>query len=168
MCFCLHRSWFRIDLLIGQLPSKSVKVFRKIGWVCILSKSINVLWQSFWCRFTWSKNFVQEKTLTKFLMENFDCVNGPLQQYKEAKLKIRHKHQTQTQFQSWELLTLPECLSSPMVFSAVRVTQSLSFMCMFYRSLFVLLSFFFWPLCCLFFNIWILITPLVSSNSSST
>jgi hypothetical protein len=41
------------------------------------------------------------------------------------------------------------------------------FMCMFYRSLFVLLYFFFWSLCCLFFfNIRILITPLVSSNSS--
>jgi hypothetical protein len=40
-------------------------------------------------------------------------------------------------------------------------------MCMFCRSLFVLLYFFFWPLCCLFFfNIRILITPLVSSNSS--
>ena len=37
-------------------------------------------------------------------------------------------------------------------------------MCMFCRSLFVILSFFFWPLCCLFFfNIRILITPLVSS-----
>jgi hypothetical protein len=40
-------------------------------------------------------------------------------------------------------------------------------MCMFCRSLFVLLSFFFWPLCCLFFfDIRILITPLVSSSSS--
>ena len=39
--------------------------------------------------------------------------------------------------------------------------------CMFCRSLFVLLSFFFWPLCCLFcFDLQILITPLVSSNSS--
>jgi hypothetical protein len=39
-----------------------------------------------------------------------------------------------------------------------------TFMGMFYRSLFVL---FFWPLCCLFFfDIRILITPLVSSNSS--
>ena len=29
------------------------------------------------------------------------------------------------------------------------------------------LSFFFWPLCCLsFFDLWIVITPLVSSNSS--
>ena len=38
---------------------------------------------------------------------------------------------------------------------------------MFCRSLFVLLYFFFWPLCCLFFfDIRILITPLVSSNSS--
>ena len=39
-----------------------------------------------------------------------------------------------------------------------------SFICMFCRSLFVLLYFFFWPLCCLFFfNIQILITPMVSS-----
>ena len=39
--------------------------------------------------------------------------------------------------------------------------------CMFCRSLFVLLYFFFWPLCCLFFfDIRILITTLVSSNSS--
>ena len=40
---------------------------------------------------------------------------------------------------------------------------------MFCRSLFVLLYFFAWPLCCLFvFDIRILIVPLVSSNSSST
>ena len=39
-----------------------------------------------------------------------------------------------------------------------------SFMCMFCRSLFVIL-YFFLPFCCLFFDIWILITPLVSSNS---
>jgi hypothetical protein len=42
-----------------------------------------------------------------------------------------------------------------------------SFICMFCRSLFVLLYFFFWPLCCLFFfDIRILIAPLVSLNSS--
>ena len=41
-----------------------------------------------------------------------------------------------------------------------------SFMCMFCRSLFVLLSFFFWPLRCLSFVLRILITPLVSSNPS--
>ena len=40
-------------------------------------------------------------------------------------------------------------------------------MCMFCRSLLVLLSFYFWPLCCLsFFDLRFLITPLVSSNSS--
>ena len=37
---------------------------------------------------------------------------------------------------------------------------------MFCRSLYVLLYFFFWPLCCLSFDLRILITPLVSSNSS--
>ena len=41
-----------------------------------------------------------------------------------------------------------------------------SFICMFCRSLFVLLYFFFWSLCCLFFfDLRILITPLASSNS---
>ena len=40
---------------------------------------------------------------------------------------------------------------------------------MFCRSLFVLLYFFFWPLCCLFFfDIRILITTLETSNSSYT
>ena len=42
-----------------------------------------------------------------------------------------------------------------------------SFMCMLCRSLIVLLYLFFWPLCCLFFfSLRILITPLVSLNSS--
>jgi len=40
-------------------------------------------------------------------------------------------------------------------------------MCMFCRSLFVLLSFFFWPMCCLScFDLRILTTLFVSSNSS--
>jgi hypothetical protein len=57
-----------------------------------------------------------------------------------------------------KLLRLSEHLSSPPVFS---------FICMFCRSLFVLVFFFFWPLCCLFFfDIQFLIAPLVSSNSS--
>ena len=42
-----------------------------------------------------------------------------------------------------------------------------SFICLLCRWLFVLLYFFYWPLCCLFFfDIRILITSLVSSNSS--
>ena len=56
-----------------------------------------------------------------------------------------------------ELLTLPEHLSSPPVFSGVRVTWSLVlFVCFVDRFLY----FFFWPLCCLFFEIRILITSL--------
>jgi hypothetical protein len=66
-----------------------------------------------------------------------------------------------------ELLTLPEHLISPPVFSGVPDTRSLVLCVMFCRSLFVLLSFFFWPLCCLsFIDLRILITPYVSSNSS--
>jgi hypothetical protein len=66
-----------------------------------------------------------------------------------------------------ELLTLPEHLSLPPGFSGVRVTRSLALCVCYVWSLFVLLYFFFWPLRCLFFfDIQILITHLVSSNSS--
>jgi hypothetical protein len=63
-----------------------------------------------------------------------------------------------------ELLTLLEHLSSPPVFSGVRVTRSLVlYACFVDRCLY----FFFWPLCWLFvFDLRILINPLVSSNSS--
>ena len=50
----------------------------------------------------------------------------------------------------------------------VRVIRSLVVCVCFVDRCFFLLSFFFWPLCCLFFlGLRILITPLVSSNSSS-
>ena len=51
-------------------------------------------------------------------------------------------------------------MSSPQVFRGVRVTRSLVLYVCFVDCC---LSFFFWPLCCLsFFDLWILITPLVS------
>jgi len=56
-------------------------------------------------------------------------------------------------------------LRSPWFFCRVCVTQSSVFRVVFYRSLFVCLYFFFWPLYCLsFFNSWLLITTLVYSN----
>jgi hypothetical protein len=51
-----------------------------------------------------------------------------------------------------ELPTLPEHLNSPSVLSGVWVTRS-SVLCDVRRSLFVLLSFFFWSLCCLSFDL---------------
>ena len=59
-----------------------------------------------------------------------------------------------------ELLPLPEHLNSSPVFSGVGVTRSLVFCVMFCRSLLVLLYFFFWSLCCLSFDLQILITSL--------
>jgi len=50
-------------------------------------------------------------------------------------------------------VTLPEHLSSPAVFSGIRVALSLVLCLMFCRSLFVLLCFFFW----FFFDLRILI-----------
>ena len=63
-----------------------------------------------------------------------------------------------------ELPALPEQLSSPPAFSGIRVTRSLVLcVCFVDRGL----SFFLWSLCCLsFFDLRILITLLVSSNSS--
>ena len=69
-------------------------------------------------------------------------------------------HGTGTAYPSGALSSTPD-------FNGVRVARSLVFCVMFCRSLYVLLSFFFWPLCCLSFDLRILITPLVSSNSSS-
>ena len=54
----------------------------------------------------------------------------------------------------------------PPIFNGDRVTRSFVFCQMFCRSLFVLLSFFFRTFCCLSCDLRILITPLVSSNSS--
>ena len=54
-----------------------------------------------------------------------------------------------------------------LVFSLVRVAQSLVVCVLFCRSLFFLVSVFFWPWRCLsFFDLQILLTPLVSLNSS--
>ena len=59
---------------------------------------------------------------------------------------------------------LPEHLNSLPGFSGVRVNQCLAlYVCFIDRCL----SFFFWPLCCLFFfDLRILMATLVSSNSS--
>ena len=61
-----------------------------------------------------------------------------------------------------DLLTIPEHLSSPPVFSEVRIARSLVLCVVFCRLLYVP---FLW-LCCLSFDLRILVTPLVSSNSS--
>ena len=64
-----------------------------------------------------------------------------------------------------DLRTIPEPMCSSLVFCCVLVARSLFFCAMFCRSLFVLLSSFCWPLCCLFFfDLRILITPLISSH----
>jgi hypothetical protein len=67
-----------------------------------------------------------------------------------------------------ELPTLPDHLSSLPVFSGVRVTRCLVLCVCFVDRGLSFCTFSFWPLCCLFFDIRILITPLVSSNSSWT
>ena len=65
-----------------------------------------------------------------------------------------------------ELLTLPEDLSSLSVLSGVRIVRSLVFCVRFCRSMFVFLSFFFWALCCLSFDLRLPMTPLTSANFS--
>jgi len=78
-------------------------------------------------------------------------------------LDVMHKNQSinhDSEYRrSWLILSM---LFRPFGF----IAQNFSFICMFCWSLFVLLYFFCWPLCCLFFDIRIMIAPLVSSNSS--
>ena len=61
-----------------------------------------------------------------------------------------------------KLLTIPEHMSSPPVFSVVRFTPSLVLCVCFADRCFSFCTVFFWSLCCLFFDIRI----MVSSNSS--
>jgi hypothetical protein len=66
-----------------------------------------------------------------------------------------------------DLLTLLEHLNSSPVFSGVPVTRSFVLCTYFVDCCLSFLSFFFWTLCCLFFDDFrILITPLISSNCS--
>ena len=98
----------------------------------------------------WGTVFVEPHYMTYKILSEFQMLNKKYKLYLSPTF-IEH---------------IPEHLSSPPVFSGVRVYSIFSFIYMFCRSLFVLLYFFFWPLCCLFFDIRILIAPLVSSNSS--
>ena len=63
----------------------------------------------------------------------------------------------------FKFLQTKEHLSSPPVFCAVRVAQSLYFRVLYCISL---LSFFCWPSCCLSVECRLLITPLVALNLS--
>ena len=95
-------------------------------------------------------------------------------------------HQDKLKYRLWLYMKVidhtPEHLSSPPVFSGVRINWSLvlcvcfvdRFLSFFFWPLCCLffffwplccLSFFFWPLCCLSFDLRVLITLLVSSNS---
>ena len=65
-----------------------------------------------------------------------------------------------------ELSALPEHLSSLLIFSGVRSTRSLVLCVCFVER--CCLCPFVWPLCYLFFDLRLLITPLVSSNTSKT
>jgi hypothetical protein len=66
-------------------------------------------------------------------------------------------------------LTLPEHIGSHKVFSGVRDARSLIFNVVFCRSLFVILSSLFYPLCCpSICDLRLLITSLAFSNVSST
>ena len=67
-----------------------------------------------------------------------------------------------------ELLTLPEHLSSSPIFSGVHVTRSLV-LCVIFVYRYFFFCIFLLALCCLsYFDLRILISPLVSSNSSNT
>ena len=60
-----------------------------------------------------------------------------------------------------ELPNVPENLSSPPDFSGVHVARTFVFCFVFYRSLFDVLNFFFWQLCCLSFKLFLIKTVYI-------
>jgi hypothetical protein len=86
--------------------------------------------------------------------------------YKAAQIRLAFQRTRRLPLLEQELISLPEHVGSPPVFSGVRVARSLVFCVVFCRSLFIILSLFSWSFCCLFFDLRILIIPLVSSNYS--
>ena len=144
----------------------------------------NHLFISFKSEFLW-KSYVKIILVTSMTFFSFDLLYMNYSAWKMCLYKIIVVNTFRSFPHSWlitdfvkkltrrlplveqELLTFPDHLSSPQVFSGVRVARSLVLCVMFCRSLFVLLSLFFCLLCYLsFLDLWILITPLVSSNSS--
>jgi hypothetical protein len=82
MCFYLQNILMILipkTILIGYFPSKSIKVFRKIGWSSIPSKFIKVR-QSFWPKFLMQvymvKNFVKESFDKVFDGKLWSCKRG--------------------------------------------------------------------------------------------
>ena len=59
---------FRKHVLIGQFQSKSINIFRKIGWISIPSKFFDKVFDA---------GLNDQRTLTKFLIENIDHENMP-------------------------------------------------------------------------------------------
>jgi hypothetical protein len=144
----------------------------------------NHLFISFKSEFLW-KSYVKIILVTSMTFFSFDLLYMNYSAWKMCLYKIIVVNTFRSFPHSWlitdfvkkltrrlplveqELLTFPDHLSSSQVFSGVRVARSLVLCVMFCRSLFVLLSLFFCLLCYLsFLDLWILITPLVSSNSS--
>ena len=66
--------------LIGQFPSKSTKASRIIGLgfiFCQIRQSQSKLFEKVFEAGLQDQNTLLNKTLTRFLIENFDRVNGP-------------------------------------------------------------------------------------------
>ena len=119
---------------------------------------------------TWSKmnDILPDMTPSTLLLDV--CVSHKKDKIKEGTASIQKAltvhHSRAPRFTSAligaGIVTLSEHLSSSQVFSGVRVTRALVVCVCFVDSCLSFLSFFFWTLCCLFFDLRILITPLVS------
>ena len=101
--------------------------------------------------------------VTEYLCHKWPCICSVLCNHNPVVSSFMTYHRvcskSKTTDQERYRYTFPEHTSSSRGFSGFRNARSLVFCVMFCKSLFVLLSFFYWPLCCLFFDIWLLITP---------
>jgi hypothetical protein len=121
----------------------------------VLAFTFTAIWQKINC---FTRSFSGKFYIWKLELTILIVINYPPIKIKGILLPMKH---------NFNLFYEDEHLSSTPVFSGVRVSQYLVLYVCFVDRCLSFCPFLFWPLCCLFFfDIRILISPLVSSNSS--
>ena len=148
----------------GELISQLIRYSRACGYYhdFLIEGSINTC--SYWLCSSHHFECIMVVTMTWLTVTEYLCHKGPRICYACCKLFPVRPHPQRVPLVGHELLNLPEHMISPPIFSGVRVVRFSVFWLVFCTSLFVLVSI--WPLRCMSFALWILITPLVSTDSS--
>ena len=122
-----------------------VVVLVQLPKILVCNHAINTKWENIYCHHWHHVPHANDKynVYCHTIYEFINLKSNFVTRETRPVVLVKHEH-----------ITLPEHLSSPPVYSGIRVVRSVVFCVVFCRSLFVPLSFFFWPLCCLSFIDW--------------